>query len=193
MSDPVLHLIVGPNGAGKTTFFERVLQTVTHLPFVNADVIAAARWPTEQAARSYEAAQLAATERAQLIGQRRSFAAETVFSHSSKLDLLGDAKEAGYLVTLHVVLIPVELAVARVPSRVAHGGHAVPEDKIRSRYERLWANVVAAIALVDEANVYDNSRARQPFRVVARFRSGRATKPPAWPEWTPEELGAISR
>lgn len=188
MSDPVLHVIVGPNGAGKTTFYERALEPVTHLAFVNADLIAKAKWPDDQAARSYDAAQLAAKERALLIAGHRSFVAETVFSHPSKLDLLRDAGQAGYLITLHVILIPEELAVARVPLRVEQGGHAVPEDKIRSRYQRLWANVVAAIELVDEAKVYDNSRARKPYRLVAHFRDGRPMRTPTWPPWTPEEL-----
>jgi len=48
MSSPVLHLLAGPNGSGKSTFVAEVLQEVTHLPFVNADVIAAHRWPDAQ-------------------------------------------------------------------------------------------------------------------------------------------------
>jgi predicted ABC-type ATPase len=188
MSDPVLHVLVGPNGAGKTTFFEHVLEPVTHLPFVNADLIAAKKWPRNQAARSYDAAQLAATERARLIAKRRSFVTETDFSHPSKLDLLEEAAEAGYLVTVHAILIPEDLAVARVPVRVSLGGHAVPEEKIRARYHRLWPQVAAAIAIADELVVYDNSRARRPFRVVARYRDGAAVKAPDWPPWAPGEL-----
>ena len=190
MSDPVLHVIVGPNGAGKTTFFERALQPVTHQLFVNADLIAAKKWPKDQAARSYDAAQLAAAERSRLLQKRESFITETVFSHESKLQLLRDARAQGYLVTGHVVLIPEELAVARVPLRVTLGGHAVPEHKIRARYHRIWPNVVTAIGLVDELTVYDNSRARRPFRVVARFRDGKAVRPPDWPAWAPKELSS---
>lgn len=33
---------------------------------------------------------------------------------------------------LHIVVVP-DLAVARVAERVRHGGHDVPEDKVRSR------------------------------------------------------------
>lgn len=193
MSDPVLHVIVGPNGAGKTTLYELALEPVTHLPFVNADRIAAKHWPNDQEARSYEAARLATNERAELIAHRRSFVAETVFSHPSKLDLLREARRAGYLITVHVVLIPEELAVARVQQRVAHGGHSVPEEKIRSRYQRLWPHVIEAVELVDEAVFYDNSRARRPFRVVARFRAGAAGKAADWPAWAPQGLRQLSR
>ena len=79
-SDPVLHVIAGPNGAGKSAFYSYVLQ----LAFVNADLIAAQRWPGAEVVHAYQAAALAADERAQRISQRRSFVTEAVFSHESK-------------------------------------------------------------------------------------------------------------
>ena len=71
--------------------------------------------------------------------------------------------------------------------RVAHGGHDVPEDKIRGRYERLWSLVREAIHIVDEARVYDSSRAAG-YRRVANFAGGRAVGTPQWPSWAPDEL-----
>lgn len=188
MPDPALHLVVGPNGAGKSTFFERGLGPVTHLPFVNADVIAARLWPGEESAHAYVAAGLAAEARERLISDRISFAAETVFSHESKVALIGRAKSVGYLVTLHVIAIPEDLAVLRVAERVRQGGHNVPEDKIRSRWRRLWTYVRSAIELVEEATVYDNSRGASAFTVVAGYRRGRPVSTPRWPEWAPDEL-----
>jgi len=188
VTDPVLHVLAGPNGAGKTTFYQRVLAPVTHLRFVNADLIAAEVWPGDPVAHAYDAAQRAAAERVKLIGERVSFVTETVFSHPSKLNLLTSARDAGYQVTLHVVAIPVELAVARVTERVRHGGHDVPEQKIRDRYERLWTHVAAAIAMVGEAAVYDNSRAARPYRLLARHLNGRLLADPDWPAWTPLPL-----
>ena len=188
MPDPVLHLLVGPNGAGKSTLYEAVIGPATHLEFVNADLIAAARWPDDPSDRSYEAATLAAAHRRELIGHRQSFVAETVFSHRSRLDLLRDAVAAGYLTALHAVMVPEELAVARVKNRVEAGGHPVPEDKVRNRFQRLWPLVAEAIGMVDTAFVYDNSRANRPFRVVARFVDGVLVHAPRWPPWTPGPL-----
>jgi predicted ABC-type ATPase len=193
MPDPVLHLVVGPNGAGKSTLHDAVLGPVTHLEFVNADVIAAQRWPEDPAAKSYDAAVIAAARRAELIEAKVSFVTETVFSHHSKLDLVSAAVDAGYLVSLHVVLVPEALAVARVANRVGVGGHTVPEAKIRERYGRLWPLVAKAIAVVDNANVYDNSRAAKPFRVVATFERGCALGEAAWPAWTPDALRHAGR
>lgn len=187
-SDPVLHLLVGPNGSGKSTLFDHVLGPTTHLPFVNADLIARDRWPGDELAHAYDAAALAAEERQLFIAERRSFIAETVFSHSSKMELVRAAVDVGYLVTLHVVVVPVDLTVARVVNRVEVGGHAVPEAKIRERYERLWPLVRQAIDLVEQAVVYDNTSARDALRVIARFDRGRVVGTPRWPEWTPPAL-----
>ncbi|HEX3706516.1 MAG TPA: zeta toxin family protein [Mycobacteriales bacterium] len=191
MSDPVLHVLAGPNGAGKSTLYELVVGPATHLEFVNADEIAAVHWPDDPSGRSYDAAAVAADRRTELLGQRRSFVTETVFSHVSKLELLRAATTAGYLVTLHVVMVPEQLAVARVTSRVAAGGHAVPEQKIRERYQRLWFLIAEAITVVDTAIVYDNTRAKTPFRVVATFERGSPVGVADWPRWTPTQLKAV--
>ena len=192
-SDPVLHVIAGPNGAGKTTFYVKILGPVTHLDFVNADLIAAARWPEAPVEHAYEAAALAAEERALRIEASESFATETVFSHESKVALLREAEQAGYRVVLHIILIPEDLAVARVMDRVANGGHDVPEDKVRARFDRLWRHLRDAIAVVDEAYVYDNTKAAEPFRRVASFINGQVVGTPQWPAWTPEDLRDAGR
>ncbi|MEG4323463.1 MULTISPECIES: hypothetical protein [unclassified Microcoleus] len=51
-----------------------------------------------------------------------------------------------------------ELAVARVARRVASGGHSIPEDVIRRRYERGLRNLIALyLPLCDNWIIYDNS------------------------------------
>jgi predicted ABC-type ATPase len=183
-----LDLVVGPNGAGKSTFVELVL--APHRPgvtFVNADVIAAQRWPADPAAHGYDAARIAGQTRSRLIELREPFITETVFSHPSKLDLIDDALTAGYTIALHVLLVPADLAVHRVAYRVASGGHPVPEDKIRQRYERLWPLVAAAIGSADVARVWDNSSRDGPTEVALLAR-GIPIGSCRWPAWTPPEL-----
>ncbi|HSP38817.1 MAG TPA: AAA family ATPase [Frankiaceae bacterium] len=185
-----LDLVVGPNGAGKSTFVELVLgPRRPTVPFVNADVIAAQRWPADPQAHAYEAAQIAARTRTLLLDRREPFMAETVFSHPSKLELVDAATTAGFTVALHVLLVPEELSVLRVAYRVAAGGHAVPEDKIRGRYQRLWPLVTEAIDRCDSARVWDNSRREGPDE-VAQFASGIPVGPCRWPSWTPAALAS---
>jgi predicted ABC-type ATPase len=130
---------------------------------------------------------VAAATRAKLIELGKSFIAESVFSHPSKLELIDAARAADYTIVLHVLLIPEELAVERVRHRVSAGGHDVPEDKIRERYQRLWALVAAAITRCDSATVYDNSGLKGP-RIVAQMNDGYVIGSPAWPAWTPRVL-----
>lgn len=187
MSTPILHVLAGPNGSGKSTFAHRYLIRRSHLPFINADEIAAARWPGSEQAHAYDASRAAAEARAAAIARRESFIAETVFSHPSKRDLILQAIGEGYRVELHVMLIPEDLAVLRVRYRVATGGHAVPEGKIRARYKRLYTLIAQARMVAHRTIFYDNSGAK-PFRTVAAYDRGVPTETPSWPGWTPSEL-----
>jgi predicted ABC-type ATPase len=183
-----LHEVIGPNGSGKTTFVTEFL--APELPgyaYVNADDIAKARWPADPNAHAYEAAQVAAETRAHLVASGRSFIAETVFSHSSKLEEVRSARGAGYQVVLHVMLVPEELAVRRVAYRVRAGGHDVPEHKIRERYRRLWGLVAQAISVADRAVMYVNSRPAGPAKIAESF-GGLPIGAATWPEWAPEPM-----
>lgn len=188
-----LDLVVGSNGAGKTTFINEHLRPSlpAGVPYVNADEIAKQRWPANPSAHAYDAALIAANTRARLISRGLPFIAETVFSHPSKLDLIKLARAEGYRVIVRVLLVPEELTVERVASRVRAGGHSVPEQKIRERYHRLWPLAAHAIALVDRAVVYDNSRPTGPA-IVAEFTYGLPTGVLNWPDWTPAPLRAVA-
>lgn len=186
-----LDLVVGPNGAGKSTLFARVIEPARPgLPFVNADLIAAARFGADAEARSYEAAEIAARTREALIDARLDFCAETVFSHASKLELIETALDAEYHVTVHVVMVPVELSSRRVLARVAAGGHSVPEEKIRTRFERLWPNVAAIVPVTHQTVFWDNADDAGPRR-LATFRRGLPDFRPTWPAWCPPVIAAL--
>jgi predicted ABC-type ATPase len=86
------------------------------------------------------------------------FTIETVMSHESKLDFMRAARERGYRIYLYYISTSSpEINVGRVATRVLSGGHNVPEDKIKSRYERSLRNLHEAILLSDRAYIFDNS------------------------------------
>jgi predicted ABC-type ATPase len=183
-----LDLIVGPNGAGKSTFAQEILgDLLPGILFVNADLIALERWPEDAERHSYEAARIAEATRSALIESGRQFVAETVFSHPSKIALIAQAQEAGYLVALHVLMVPEHLAVARVVARVERGGHSVPEHKIRERYQRLWPLVVEAASKAQPAAFWDNSTLDGPH-LVAKLADGQLLGPSRWPSWSSDVL-----
>jgi len=185
---PDLFILAGPNGAGKTTFFERILAP-TGLDFINADRIAALRWPGAGIAHGYEAAEEAARLRDRYLAERRSFITETVFSHPSKVELVRRVAALGYRVHMRVLIVPVDLSIARVEQRAAEGGHDVPRSKILERHARLWTLVNDATGIAYETRVYDSSGQRgRPFIEVARYRLGVVDGRPEWPGWAPHEL-----
>lgn len=175
MSKPELWAIVGGNGAGKTTFFKNFLEP-QGIPFINADVIAKELYPENPEAASYDAAELAAKQREQAIKEHQNFCFETVFSHPSKIDLLGQAKAAGYEINLIVIYVAeTNINKARVMQRVSEGGHNVPEDKIISRIPRTHENIRIASDLCDCIYIFDNSSFEDPFRKVACKENGALT------------------
>jgi predicted ABC-type ATPase len=139
------------------------------LRFVNADLLARAIAPEDPAGASYAAAQAADAERRELVKMGESFCMETVFSDPAgdKLAFLRETMEAGYrVVLLFIGLASPELSQARVISRVALGGHNVPDEKLFSRFPRTRANLAQAARFVDETHLYDSPTSVPPHRTL---------------------------
>ena len=191
---PLLLVVAGPNGAGKSTFFDLFLRQ-TGLPFVNADLIARAVSPEAPHLAAYAAAAAAEIERRALIERKQSFCMETVLSDpkGDKLRLLRDAKAAGFRIQLVFIgLGSVDLSEARVVQRVLVGGHDVPHEKLVARFPRTLANAREALRLADAAELFDNSDAEQPYRLVARLEGGRiAERVDVLPSWASSVLDSL--
>lgn len=107
---------------------------------------------------SYHASVLADFIRHKLMDAKVSFTFETVMSSPEKVDFVCKARQAGYRTYLYYVATEdPEINVSRVEHRVRAGGHAVPKDKIVSRYHRSLALLNAAVACTDRAYVFDKS------------------------------------
>lgn len=100
-----------------------------------------------------------------------SVGVETVLSTGKYRRLVDKAKSLGFEVQLiYVMLASLELNVERVALRVRRGGHAVPEEKIRSRHERSLAQLPWFFNRSDLALIYDNSGASP--RLVGQKKDG---------------------
>jgi len=78
----------------------------------------------------------------------------------------------------------VALSIARVHQRTRQGGHDIPDGKLRARFPRTLANLRAAIPIVDEAFLFDNSSFDAPYRIVAIYARGRVvSRHPPMPAW----------
>lgn len=166
---PIVVALAGPNGAGKTTFYYAYLQPAG-LRFLNADILAA-----ELDLGPYEAADLAAALRKELVNQRQSFVFETVFSDPAgdKMSFLKEITRTGYTVLLCFIGISDSgTSEERVAIRVSQGGHDVPSEKLVARFPRIMANLKAAIRELPHVWIFDNDDLRVPFRLAAVCEEG---------------------
>lgn len=156
---PEVIVFAGPNGSGKTSV-TRLAKVIE--PYINADEIKRTNYCSD-----LEAAQIAEKMREECVAKNRSFTFETVLSTERNLRLLQRAREKGYFVRcVYILTSNPDINVSRVESRVANGGHSVPEDKIRSRYEKALSLIPELVKVCDILHVYDNSTL--PFRIFKK-------------------------
>lgn len=113
----------------------------------------------------------------------QQFTIETVLSDSRKIEYIKQAKELGYRIYLYFVSTrDVEINIKRVAQRVSLGGHDVPIDKIKKRYDKSIENLYGVLKLCDRAYIFDNSG--ENWKLLAEYDSGTLTinqeMVPAW-------------
>lgn len=102
------------------------------------------------------------------INERCDFVFETTLGGKTITGLLGSALDAGMEVRIwYAGLSSPELAIARVRSRVARGGHPIPDATIRERYPRSLLNLIQLMPKLTELLVYDNSEEADPHAGMA--------------------------
>jgi predicted ABC-type ATPase len=173
MTNPKLYVIAGPNGSGKTTFVFRFLPYYADCSnFVNADLIASGLSPFSPEVAAIKAGKLMLDEIDAFRKQRADFAFETTLAGKTYVPLLKEMRESGYEVQIYYLwLRSVDLALERVANRVAAGGHDVPEETVRRRFERGLHNLFHLYPdLVDSWILFDNSG--DTPRVVAKETAG---------------------
>lgn len=160
MKRPRIIIIAGPNGAGKTTFAREFLPGEAHCPvFINADLIAAGLCPRAPERAAMQAARITLARIHEHVERRESFAFETTLSGKGYARRIPLWQRAGFRVELFFLGLPsAEMAIARVAERVRQGGHDIPPDTIRRRFDagrRLLVELYQP--LVDQWLVFDNA------------------------------------
>jgi len=177
---PRLIVVAGPNGSGKTTITEKLLRHkwMEDCVYINPDLIAEQKfgdWNSPELI--LKAANYAKEKRENCLINMTSMAFETVFSTQEKLDFVQRAKNAGFFVRLFFVCTnEPSINAQRVALRVMEGGHDVPIRKIISRYYRSIAKCIEALALVDRAYFYDNSKTDTDPSLIFSVNDGKIAK-----------------
>ena len=155
---PTLCILGGCNGAGKTTLARELLPRLGLMRFLNADEIARGFSPLDPSLTAFKAGRLLIEEARGLIAAKGSFAIESTLSGKTYVSMIREAKAQGYRFLLHYICIDSgDQAVGRVGLRVKLGGHDVPEDDIRRRFERSRKHFIEDyVPLADEWGLWDN-------------------------------------
>ena len=164
---PTLCILGGCNGAGKTTLARELLPRLGLMRFLNADEIARGLSPLDPTLSAFKAGRLVLEEARSLIAAKGSFALESTLSGRAQVALIREAKAQGYHILLHYIVIgSATQAVERVALRVRLGGHHVPGDDVRRRYERSRQHFLEDyLPLADEWVLWDN--AQPPHQRIA--------------------------
>jgi len=168
---PCIYVLAGTNGAGKSSIGGAMLLE-KGVDYFNPDeatrdILGVNPGITQEDANSaawHEGRRL--LERA--IVERLDFAFETTLGGRTITELLERALAEGLEVRIwYVGLSSPELHIERVRARVARGGHDIPEDRIRERYDQSRLNLVRLLPKLTELRLYDNSAPANPATGVA--------------------------
>jgi predicted ABC-type ATPase len=196
---PFIFVLAGVNGAGKSSVGGALL-AAHGLSWFNPDSYAralVAQLGLEAEEANGRAWQYGREQLEQAIAQRTSFAFETTLGAHTIPNLLAQAAATHDVVMIFCGLASPELHLARVRFRVAHGGHDIPEAKIRERWTASRANLVRLLPVLARLQVFDNSAPAAPDGdipdpvLVLEMQAGRTLYPlpgdaqalAATPEW----------
>jgi predicted ABC-type ATPase len=135
---PIIHALAGVNGAGKSSIGESEFNRQGS-PVFNPDTVAqkirTLHPDIPLALANAHAWQIGKSLLEQAIAEGRDYRFETTLGGNTIARLLEQAARGGHKLHLWFCgLASADLHLRRVRSRVAHGGHDIPEEKIRERW-----------------------------------------------------------
>lgn len=194
---PNLYVFAGVNGAGKSSIAGAAFRD-RGADYYNPDE-AARELKTANPGLDQVQANSVAWHRGRELLERAiadglDFAFETTLGASTIPKLLIDAARQGIAVRVwYVGLATPELHIARVRERVARGGHDIPEEAIRRRFEHSRLNLIQMLPALTALRVYDNSLEADPASgrtpapvLILHMERGRIRNPqnlPQMPDW----------
>ncbi|MEN1990798.1 zeta toxin family protein [Paenibacillus hubeiensis] len=175
-SSPSMTVFAGTNGAGKSQLTSILQHQNPNVKVIDADAIAKTMKHLPQNQADFAAGREAVKQVRECIKQGIDFSIETTLGGQNVLRQMEMAKAAGFSINMYYVgLNSVDLHIDRVAQRVAQGGHHIPEEDIRRRYQTSMENLPKAMRLADRTIIFDNSEVykvqAEVYRGLTRFQA----------------------
>ena len=100
------------------------------------------------------------------IDEGRHYAFETTLGGRTVPQRIREASHSHDVMIWFCGLASPDQHLARVRTRVASGGHDIPEAKIRARWDASRANLIALLPHIAHLQVYDNSTDAMPGEAI---------------------------
>ncbi|MBY8964497.1 AAA family ATPase [Algiphilus sp. NNCM1] len=157
----MITVIAGVNGAGKSSIIGAYIRQAGG-DYCNPDEITRQLMAGDpgigEEAANGEAWRIGFRQLQRAIAQDDDYTFETTLGGNSIRDALLDAAEKGRSVrVLSMGLASVETHLERIAARAAKGGHAIPADKVRQRWETSRHNLTQLMPHCHEVRVLDNT------------------------------------
>jgi predicted ABC-type ATPase len=162
---PTLTVFGGPNGSGKSTLIAK-FEFEGRDNLLDADAIAKRMDPSNPRQAAVAAGRELIRRTREYLENRENFAIETTLASHSGVTTMLEAQARGFIVKLVYICVDnPERSIKRVRERAAKGGHFVPDEDVRRRYERSLQNLPEVLRRAHSAVVYENS-GRGPRKVL---------------------------
>lgn len=163
---PCIWVLAGTNGAGKSSIAGAFVRQAGGDYFNPDEVTQRIRdeQPDISEGMANSLAWMESLKRLQTaIHERHDYWFETTLGGNTITATLESALSADLDVRIwYIALKSPDLHIARVASRVKHGGHDIPKDKIRERYDSSRRNLIRLLPHLTEVRVFDNSADADP-------------------------------
>lgn len=156
---PIMVIIAGPNGSGKTRLAPFFLKQKRIKNYFNPDEIARGLSPLDPENEAVEAGKIVIRKIRETIQKKESFAIETTLSGGAyPKNYAEQAKAAGYkILMIYLYTEDVRINIKRISNRKKEGGHSVPSEAVRRRYDRSLANLFKIFPFIcDRIELYNS-------------------------------------
>ncbi len=179
-------IIGGVNGVGKSSFTGSLkAQSLDLGTIIDVDKIT-----FDCGNNAIEGAKKAIRKIDDCLNNGYSFTQETTLSGNKTAQTCKKAKELDYFIRLYYIGLNTESeSIERIKNRVEKGGHNIPLETVKARFQNRFESLKKVLPYCDEAVFFDNYNG---FKQVAEYKNGEliitVANPPQWLLQMKEEI-----